>query len=107
MNPLVSLLRWSIKGMRKELTRVPLVGLAAPFYPTPSVFFFLEGRPHTIVWPTWRAGSHAPKLLPLYIAVQYMSFNDVVLNGVNRGDSWLAPVINSIAQFAVAEFSSV
>ena len=82
---------------------VLLVGLVSQFYPTPSGFF----RPHTIVWPTLWAGSHAPKLLPLYIAVQYMSFNDVVLNGVNRGDSWLAPVINSIAQFAVAEFSSV
>ena len=39
MNPLVSLLRWSIKWMRKECTRVPLVGLASQFYPTPSVFF--------------------------------------------------------------------
>ena len=28
MNPLVSLLRWSIKGMRKEHTRVPLVGFS-------------------------------------------------------------------------------
>ena len=56
------------KGMRKECTRVPLVGLASQFYPTPFVFF-LEGKPHTIVWPTLWAGSHAPKLLPLYIPV--------------------------------------
>ena len=28
-----------------------LVGLASQFYPIPSGFF-LEGRPHTIVWPT-------------------------------------------------------
>ena len=58
--------------MRKEHTRVPLVGLALQFYPTPSVFFsvFFPGRPHTIVWPTWCTGSHAPKLLPLYIALQ-------------------------------------
>ena len=32
MNPLVSLLRWSIKGMRKEGTRVPLVGLASQIF---------------------------------------------------------------------------
>ena len=35
--------------------------------------FFLEGRPHTIVWPILCASSHAPKILPflgLYIAVQ-------------------------------------
>ena len=39
MNPLVSLLRWSIKGMREECTRVSLVGLASQFYLTPSVFY--------------------------------------------------------------------
>ena len=33
MNPLISLLRWSIQGMRKEHTRVPLVGLGSQFYP--------------------------------------------------------------------------
>ena len=43
-------------------------------FPYPFLFF-LEGRPHTIVWPTLCAGSHAPKILPflgLYIAVQYI-----------------------------------
>ena len=38
-------------------------------------FFFLEGRPHTIVCPTLCASSHAPKILPflgLYIAVHYI-----------------------------------
>ena len=38
MNPLVSLLGWSIKGMHKECTRVPLVGLASQFYPTLPFF---------------------------------------------------------------------
>ena len=40
-------------------------------------------------------------------SIHTMSFNDVALNGVNRGDFWLVPVINSIALFAVAEFCSV
>ena len=62
MNPLVSLLRWSIKGMHKEHTRVPLVGLASQIFPYPFRFFFLEGRPHTIMWPTLFTGSHLPKI---------------------------------------------
>ena len=37
------------------------VGLA--ILPYPFRFFFLEGRPHTIVWPTLCAGSYAPNTL--------------------------------------------
>ena len=42
-----------------------------------------------------------------HVTSGFYSHNDVALNGVNRGDFWLAPVINSIARFAVAEFCSV
>ena len=42
------------------------VGLA--ILPHPFWFFFLEVRPHTIVWPTLCTGSHAPKFLPAMYA---------------------------------------
>ena len=57
MNQLVSLLRWSIKRMCKDIPECLWLGWVHKFFPTPS-FFSLEGRPHTIMWPTLCAGSH-------------------------------------------------
>ena len=62
MNPLVFLLRWSIKGMHEDVPEYlcSRVGLAILSYFGLAILFcfiFLDGRPHTTVWPTLCASS--------------------------------------------------